>query len=49
MRAQKKAKLGTQEKKKKRLRRTKFSFKIGCSLRLQPYSISLTLLHVFKI
>ena len=48
MRAQKKAKLGTQ-KKKKRLRRTKFSFKIGCNLRLQPYSISLTLLHVFKI
>ena len=26
-----------------------FRLQIGCSLRLQPYSISLTLLHILKI
>ena len=28
---------------------TKFNYKIGCSLRLQPYSILLKLLHILKI
>ena len=28
---------------------TKFNYKIGCSLMLQPYSILLKLLHILKI
>ena len=28
---------------------TKFSYKIGCNLKLQPYSISLKLLYISKI